>query len=172
MPRQRDEQAKAEVVPYEVAMHRAAEIWLQAALVREWLPSGYAARRAFTPGGPSLEELEAKILATRGERNVLSAKYMYKRGLPKPKVSGRTAVLLDIDRAAALILWEREQAHSKTESRQRSASGDRWPETGYMTPREIAREGWQPGLGVESVDALEEMIWAEVRTRLLDRQRP
>jgi integrase len=60
------------VVHHEVAIHCAAEIWLRAVVVREWLPSDYAARRAFIPGGPSLDELEAKILATRCERDTLT----------------------------------------------------------------------------------------------------
>jgi hypothetical protein len=172
MPRQRDERAKAEVVPSGVAIHRAPEIWLRAVVVREWLPADYAARRAFNPGGLSLDERQAKILATRGERDTLSSKYRYKKWLRQPKASGRTAILLDIDRIAALILWESEQAHSNDEGRQRRDLGDRWPETGYMTPREIACSAWQEGLGAESVDAVEELIQAERRTRLLERQRP
>ncbi|MFE1547481.1 hypothetical protein [Streptomyces sp. NPDC058718] len=54
-----------DVVPYEVAMRRAAEVLVKAQVLRDFLPSRLAAQRAHTPGGRSVEELKDLIIERR-----------------------------------------------------------------------------------------------------------
>lgn len=48
------------------AISAAARIFVEACRVRDSLPVEEAARQAYTPTGPSIEELEQRIRAQRG----------------------------------------------------------------------------------------------------------
>lgn len=55
------------VIPREVAMRRAGQILANARARIARLSAEQAAREAYVPGGPSVEEIAAKIRAWRGE---------------------------------------------------------------------------------------------------------
>jgi hypothetical protein len=61
------------VTTREQAVAAAGEQWAEALLLRDSLPVSEAARLAYTPTGPSIEELEAEIRAQRAHRVVRSA---------------------------------------------------------------------------------------------------
>ena len=52
----------------EAALERAAAVFAEARRVRDSLPVAEAARRAYTPSGPPIAELEARIRALRATR--------------------------------------------------------------------------------------------------------
>ncbi|MDX3775938.1 hypothetical protein [Streptomyces europaeiscabiei] len=170
----------SDVIPFDQAIKNAAEIFVRATVIRDFLPSRIAAELAHSPGGPSVDELEAKIISRR-DASISTRVRMIQgdRRLFGPSEGG-TSVASAIDRAAEAILHERGHPHAAAESasaaprRRRRPSRqaadfdeeERLPEMAFMTPREVAEEVWRDGLGVESIDALEALISNELKARL------
>ncbi|MEU3046218.1 hypothetical protein ABZ705_06720 [Streptomyces sp. NPDC006984] len=173
-----------DVVPYAVAVRGAAEVLVKALGLRDFLPSRLAAQRAHTPGGRSVEELEALIV----ERRALSiATRMCMAQADHGFFSGAwgTSIAGSVDRAGELILRERALEHASPSATsadsgraaRRRAARDQadvpLPELAFMTIREVARAAWTEGLGLASLAEAEELIRAEHAARMAEyRGRP
>lgn len=179
-PAEENQPVMSDVIPFDQAIRNAAEVFVRAAVIRDFLPSRIAAERAHSPGGPSVDELEAKIVSLRDASISTRVRLIQgARGLLGQPKRG-TSVASAIDRAAEAILHEHGQSHAASESasaaprRRRRPSRqaahpdreERLPEMAFMTPREVAVAAWADNLGVESIDALEALIRTELKARL------
>ncbi|MFF0423376.1 hypothetical protein ACFYUJ_03035 [Streptomyces sp. NPDC004520] len=173
-----------DVVPYEVAIRGAAEVMVKAAVLRDFLPSRLAAERAHSPGGSSVEQLEALIIELR-EASIAARLCMAQAEHGVFSAAWGTSIAGSIDRAGEQILRERALSHTSRPAANNPGVRAVWkraaldqldeplPELAFMTIREVARAVWDKDLGLASLTEAEELIRAEHAARMAEyRGRP